>query len=116
MSDHPESGPTFYAKTVDLARFSGFPRPGLDRAAICITIGESPRLSTEKARRSDRRSFLLGSGAIALLGAAAFERGARAQSWPARPVRIIVRFPPGGLTDLYARLRRDDAAGFVPRP
>jgi len=56
----------------------------------------------EKARRSDRRSFLRGSGAIALL-AAVFSRSVRAQAWPARPVRIIVSFPPGGLTDLYAR-------------
>jgi tripartite-type tricarboxylate transporter receptor subunit TctC len=27
----------------------------------------------------------------------------RAQAWPARPIRILVGFPPGGLTDLYAR-------------
>jgi tripartite-type tricarboxylate transporter receptor subunit TctC len=57
----------------------------------------------EKLHRSGRRRFLLGSGAIALLGTAAFPRGVRAQGWPARPVRIIVSFPPGGLTDLYAR-------------
>src|SRR5258706_1421303 len=27
----------------------------------------------------------------------------RAQSWPARPIRIVCPFPPGGLTDLYSR-------------
>src|SRR5260221_1329878 len=54
-----------------------------------------------KLRRTGRRSFLLGSAA--LLGTAAFSRGASAEGWPARPVRIIVSFPPGGLTDLYAR-------------
>src|SRR5437879_4110994 len=40
----------------------------------------------EKARQSNRRSFLVGSGAIALLEAAAFPRGVRAQGWPARPI------------------------------
>jgi tripartite-type tricarboxylate transporter receptor subunit TctC len=49
-----------------------------------------------------RRQFLrLAAGAAAL---PAFSRIARAQSYPARPVRVISGFPPGGVNDTYARL------------
>src|SRR5262245_2326441 len=49
-----------------------------------------------------RRNFLhLAAGAAALPVASRF---ANAQSYPSRPVRLIVPWPAGGVVDLYARL------------
>ncbi|MFZ0425096.1 MAG: tripartite tricarboxylate transporter substrate binding protein [Xanthobacteraceae bacterium] len=48
-----------------------------------------------------RRQFLLLTAAAAAL---AVSRAAWAQSYPARPVRILAGFPPGGINDTYARL------------
>ncbi len=49
-----------------------------------------------------RREFLqlIGATAAATLGG----RQARAQAYPARPVRWIVGYPPGGATDIVARI------------
>ena len=39
--------------------------------------------------------------ALALVGASA---PALAQAWPVKPIRLVVAYPPGGVTDVVARL------------
>src|SRR5262245_38010329 len=55
-----------------------------------------------EATKLQRRRFLHLAAAAAALPIAS--RMAQAQSYPTRPARIVSGFPPGGISDTYARL------------
>src|SRR6266436_384404 len=51
-----------------------------------------------------KRSIWLAACAIAIMAAPA---GAQAQAWPTESIRMIVPYPAGGLSDVFARLIGD---------
>src|SRR6516165_4878714 len=61
---------------------------------------------------------LLGGAVVAWTLADAFapdvSRIALAQSYPSRPINVIVSFPPGGNTDIGARAAERDVQGAEP--
>src|SRR5262249_31496650 len=52
------------------------------------------------------RRDVLRFGAAALLPAPAIAQG----TWPGKPIRIVCSYPPGGLTDVFARAYGDHIA------
>lgn len=61
---------------------------------------------------SRRRALAAGTAAGVATLAATAVRPLRAQSWPSKPIRFLVGFPPGGFADNYARAM---AEHFSPR-
>ncbi|MBP0447566.1 tripartite tricarboxylate transporter substrate binding protein [Roseomonas sp. SSH11] len=61
-----------------------------------------------------RREVLSATAATALLGA--LPRPAGAQTWPTRPIRMIVAFAPGGFTDIAARIVSERLATILGQP
>ena len=61
--------------------------------------------------RPKRRDILRLSAAAALLPAPAL-----AQAWPAKPIKIVCTYPPGGLTDVFARAYGEYVSQKVGQP
>src|SRR5262245_32737225 len=66
--------------------------------AARLAVFDLPR---DTMKRSRRTFLQLTAGAAAL---PALSRFASAQAYPARPVRMIIGYPPGGSADITARL------------
>jgi tripartite-type tricarboxylate transporter receptor subunit TctC len=55
-------------------------------------------------------------GLLALALVAAAAQGASAQSWPSKPIRLIIGFAPGGPTDTLARTVAEHLTSVLPQP
>jgi tripartite-type tricarboxylate transporter receptor subunit TctC len=58
-------------------------------------------------QRLDRRSVIVSTAALAAVIGIGTQAPARADSWPSKPVRLIVPFAAGGVADIIARLLAD---------
>lgn len=58
------------------------------------------------------RPMLLGAAALSLALAA----GAAQAAWPERPIKLIVPYPPGGLTDVVTRTIGDEVGRILGQP
>jgi tripartite-type tricarboxylate transporter receptor subunit TctC len=61
----------------------------------------------------DRRTFVI---AAAALGGASWQARAQDAAWPAKPIHIIVNFPPGGSLDVVTRLVSQKLSERVGQP
>lgn len=60
-----------------------------------------------------RRHLLRLAGVLALLGCAV---GAQAQGFPSKPVHLVVTYPPGGSSDLMARIMGEKLQAYWKQP
>ncbi len=73
-------------------------------------------LPFDPARRQVNRAALAAFSLLAAVSALVASPAARAESWPARPISVIVPFPPGGTTDVIARALGEELTRRLGQP
>src|SRR5262249_41449227 len=76
--------------------------------------GNGPDIIWRSTMKLPRRTFLQFAGAAAF--ASALSRVATAQTYPSRPITMVVPFPAGGPTDAIARVLAEQIRGSLGQP
>lgn len=79
-------------------------------------MSESPIPTGRPGAGASRRGLTRRQLAAGLAGAGILARPALAQSYPMRPIRLIVGFGAGGISDLIARIVAESAGGVLGQP
>lgn len=83
-----------------------------DERRIAVSWGRASGAVTPAGFRRPLRTAIVCIAAIAVVMAG----DASAQAWPAKPVHLLVPFPPGALTDVLARLVADKLGPRLGQP
>lgn len=89
--------------------------PGTTMARVLLAPKSVTTDSKEQLVHAFRIGKLFWSLALATLCSAGPNVNAQGERWPTKPVRLVVTFPPGGASDVVARLLAPKLAGGGPQ-
>src|SRR5689334_7965546 len=94
----------------------GVPRDATRGAATATTLRSSSERMQGISSMIARRRLLAASLFAPGVAWAQASPPAAAETWPSRPVRILLAYPPGGSTDVLARTLAERLAIAIPGP
>ena len=57
-----------------------------------------------QAQHPNRRAFLMSAGTLLATGPLGYFNAVAQSAWPAKPIKLVIPFAPGGVTDTSGRI------------